>query len=128
MKIAEVVATYPPRFGGMGGVHQFVRIGPLVMVSAMAKVVQDVVPFCLVDGNPAVPVTVNKIGLERSGRSPETIQAITKAFKLLFRSNLTLDAAVVQIRQQCGDVEEIRLFIQFATSSERGLARPKAGE
>ncbi|MBT4815780.1 MAG: acyl-ACP--UDP-N-acetylglucosamine O-acyltransferase, partial [Lentisphaerae bacterium] len=114
-------------FGGMGGVHQFVRIGTMVMVSATAKVVQDVLPFCLVDGNPAVPVTINKVGLERNGKSPETIDAIQKAYRTVFRANLTVDAAVNQLREAYPGVEEVERIAHFAETSERGLSRPKSG-
>jgi len=60
--------------GGMCAVHQFCRVGKLAMIAGCAKVVQDVPPFMLVDGNPAETCTVNKVGLERNG-VPEAIQS-----------------------------------------------------
>lgn len=114
-------------FGGIGGVHQFVRIGAMSMISATAKVVQDVLPFCLVDGNPAVPVTINKVGLERNGKSPEVIDIVQKAYRTIFRANLTIEAAVTQLREAYPDVEEVERIVRFAEASERGLARPKSG-
>ena len=113
-------------FGGVGGVHQFVKIGCMAMVGATAKVVQDVAPFCLVEGNPAVPVSVNKIGMRRNGKSEEVIKAVVQAYRLLFRSNLTVEAAAEQIRDKCGGSAEIQHLIEFIQTSERGLARPKA--
>ena len=112
-------------FGGMVGVHQFVRIGTVAMVSATAKVVQDVLPFCLVDGNPAGTVTVNRVGMERNGRSPEAIGYVERAFRLLFRSNLTLENALSQLGEELGHVADIHRMIEFAQAGERGLARPK---
>lgn len=112
-------------FGGMVGVHQFVRIGTVAMVSATAKVVQDVLPFCLVEGNPAGAVTVNRVGLERNGRSPETIACVERAYRVLFRSNFTLARALEQLREELGHVEDVNRMIEFAQSSERGVARPR---
>jgi len=112
-------------FGGMAGVHQFVRIGTTAMVSATAKVIQDVAPFCLVDGNPAVPVGVNKIGMQRNGRSEEAIAAVGRAYKTLFRANLTLEAALQRLSAEQGDVPEIEHMVRFIQGSERGLARPR---
>jgi UDP-N-acetylglucosamine acyltransferase len=112
--------------GGMGGVHQFVKIGDMCMVGATCKLVQDLVPYSLADGNPAEPVTVNKVGMQRHGISAETISQVQKAHKLLFRSNLTTEAALKEI-ETLGDSPEIRNLVDFVKSAERGLARPKKG-
>ena len=121
----HVVVEDAAVFGGMVGVHQFVRIGTVAMVGATAKVVQDVLPFCLVDGNPAGVVTVNRVGLERNGRPPEAIGHVERAFRLLFRANLTLETALSQLCEELGHVEDVTRMIEFAQASERGLARPK---
>lgn len=113
-------------FGGMGGVAQFNRVGCLSMVGATSKVVQDVAPFCLVDGAPAVPVTVNKVGMERAGLAPETIKAVTHAFKLFFRSNLIATDALARLRREFPGVPEVAHFVEFVEHSKRGVARPKA--
>ena len=112
-------------FGGMVGVHQFVRIGTMAMVGATAKVVQDVLPYCLVDGNPAGPVTINRVGMERNGKSPEATACAERAFRILFRSSLTLEKALSELRQELGHLEEASRMIEFAQRSERGLARPR---
>lgn len=57
--------------GGMTGIHQFVKVGKGSMVGGMSKIVQDVCPFCIVDGNPAHAVGLNVIGLSRNGVAPE---------------------------------------------------------
>jgi len=113
-------------FGGLGGIHQFVRIGEGAMVSATAKVVQDVVPYCLADGNPASIVSVNKIGMRRHGHDDEAVRAVSQAFKLLFRSNMTLEKASSRIRETLGTVPEVQHMLDFAAASERGLARPRS--
>jgi UDP-N-acetylglucosamine acyltransferase len=112
-------------FGGLGGAVQFVKIGQMAMIGATAKVVQDIVPFCLVEGNPALPVTINKVGMQRNGKSEPTIEAVAKAFRILFRSNLTAEEAVARLQQDFPGVAEIEDIIRFVTASERGVARPK---
>jgi len=112
-------------FGGIGGVHQFVRIGRGAMIGAMAKVVQDVAPFCLVDGNPATPRTINKVGLQRHGFSAEDISAVNTAFKTVFRRNLRLETALEKLEEQFSDNELVNSFVEFLKQpSDRGLARP----
>ncbi len=111
--------------GGMSGVHQFVRIGTGAMIGATAKVVQDVVPFGLVDGNPANLISINKIGMQRHGKDADTIRAVQRAFKLLFRSNLTLDKATAAVQEELGQVPEVQAILDFIAKSERGLTRPK---
>ena len=112
-------------FGGMAGVHQFVRIGTMAMVSATSKVVQDVVPFCLVDGNPAQPVTVNRIGMERNGRDAETIRTVSTAYRILFRTNLKLEDALERLRAEFRGVPDVQTMATFVAESERGVARPR---
>ena len=71
--------------GGLAAVHQFCRIGTMSMIGGCSKVVQDVPPFMLVDGNPAETRTINKVGLERNGVSEEAQAALRQAYKILFR-------------------------------------------
>lgn len=112
-------------FGGLGGVAQFVHIGRLSMIGATAKVVQNIVPFSLTDGNPAEPVAVNRVGMERRGFTPTQIQAVTEAHKILFRANLLTEPALARLEQELGSVAEVRQIIDFVRKSERGIARPK---
>ena len=113
--------------GGMCAVVQFVRIGRMAMIGAYSKLVQDIPPFMLADGAPAAPVTINKVGLERNRIPAETIQALGKVYRLFFRSNLTTEAALEQIQGALGNIAEVRHFMDFIRTSQRGIARPAAG-
>jgi UDP-N-acetylglucosamine acyltransferase len=113
-------------FGGMCGVHQFVRIGTMAMIGATSKTAQDVAPYCLVDGNPAAAVSINKIGLKRSGMSDALIQQINMAYKIIFRSGLPLETALARLQDEFSGIAEIEHMADFIRGSERGLARPKA--
>jgi len=113
-------------FGGMVGVHQFVHIGAMAMIGAMAKVGQDVAPFALVDGIPAIPRGINKVGMERNGFAADEIRAMTQSHRLLFRSNLTVTDAVEQMLAEYGHYETVQHLASFAVASRRGLARASA--
>ncbi len=71
-------------FAGYVAVHQFCRIGKLSMIGGCSKIVQDVPPFMIVDGNPGETRTINKVGLERNGVSDDAQNALKRAYKILF--------------------------------------------
>lgn len=110
-------------FGGMAAVHQFCRIGKMSIIGGCSKVVQDVPPFMLVDGNPAQTRTVNKVGMERNGISAEAQSAMKHAFKILFREGLTISNALARIEAELPPLPEIKHLVEFARSSERGLSK-----
>ncbi len=109
--------------GGLSAVHQFCRIGRLAMIAGCAKVVQDVPPFMLVDGNPAETRAVNKVGLERNGVSAEAQAALRQAHKILFRDGLTIPNALARIESELPPVPEVQHLVQFVRTSERGVTR-----
>jgi len=109
--------------GGMSGTHQFCKIGSMAMVGATSKVVQDVMPFVIYDGNPGRPRVINKIGLERNGRTKEEIREVHRAFKLFFRSELSLEEAVAKIKSELTITKDVQTMLDFVERSNRGLAR-----
>jgi len=109
--------------GGMSAVHQFCRVGRMSIIGGCSKVVQDVPPFMLVDGNPGETRAVNKIGMERNGISEEAQSAIRQAFKILFREGLTVSNAVQKIESELPKLPEILHLVQFVRTSERGISK-----
>jgi UDP-N-acetylglucosamine acyltransferase len=109
--------------GGLTAVHQFCRIGRFAITGGCSKIVQDVPPFLIADGNPAVIRGVNLIGLERAGFTPETIKAIKEAFRLIYRSKLNTRQAIEAARKQIEPREEITQLIEFIEKSARGIVR-----
>lgn len=83
--------------GGMTAIHQFCVIGAHVMVGGCSGVAQDVPPFVIAQGNHATPFGVNAIGLKRRGFDKDEMQAIRNAYKILYRSEKTLDEAKAEI-------------------------------
>lgn len=108
--------------GGLAGIHQFCRIGKHSMTGGCSKVVRDVPPFMLADGNPAKTRAINKIGLERHGFVAETQNTLRQAHKILFRSSLNTSDAAAQIQKELPISPEIRHLLQFIQNSQRGLA------
>ena len=109
--------------GGLAAVHQFCRIGRMSIIGGCSKVVQDVPPFMLVDGNPAETRTVNKVGLERNNVSEEVQNTLKQAFKILFRDGLTSSNALARIEAELLSAPELQHLVQFVRTSERGVSK-----
>jgi len=109
--------------GGLAAVHQFCRIGEMAIIGGCAKVVQDIPPYMIADGNPAVTRGVNKVGLQRNGVPEQTQKALREAYKIVFRSGLTVSNALDKVRSEVPPSKEIDHFINFCRTSERGIAR-----
>ena len=101
------------------GVHQFVRMGRYAMVGGKSKIVQDVPPFFITDGNPPRVRGINSVGLRRAGFSAETRLALKEAYQLLFRSGIPLDTALDRM-EQLND-ENVAHLINFLRGSKRGF-------
>jgi len=109
--------------GGLAAVHQFCRIGKGSIIGGCSKVVQDVPPFMLADGNPATTRTINKEGLRRNGVSDETQAALKQAFKLLIREKLTISNALDRIEAELPKSDELNHLVSFVRTSERGIGK-----
>ena len=109
--------------GGLAAVHQFCRIGKMSMIGGCSKIVQDVPPFMIVDGNPGETRTINKVGMERHGVSEEAQNALRQAYKILFREGLTIPNAVVKIESELPKLPEVLHLLNFVRTSERGISK-----
>ena len=112
--------------GGLTAVHQFCRIGKHAITGGCSKIVQDVPPFMVADGNPAEIRSINSIGLQRRGFSQEQIKSLKDAYKIIFLRNLTISDAVTQLKEMAAQYSEsspIQELIDFVVSSERGIIR-----
>lgn len=109
--------------GGLTGVHQFARVGAHCMVGFGYRVTQDVPPFLMVAGEPMRPMGINRKGLERRGFSEEAMDGLKSAFRILYRSNLSLSEAVTRIELELNGCKEVGTMVDFVRQSERGLVR-----
>lgn len=109
--------------GGMSAVHQFCRVGTMAITGGVSKIVQDVPPYMLVDGNPAVVRALNKVGLERNGVSEEAQTALKQAHRILFREGLTIPNALAKVEKEVPGLPEVQHLVKFIRASERGITR-----
>lgn len=113
---------------GLTGVHQFVKIGRNAFVGGASKVVQDVPPFVIVDGHPAKVCGLNSVGMARAGISELARRNLKKAYRILYRSNLTLPQAIAVMEQELDSCEEVEHFLRFLRNAERGICRGRREE
>jgi UDP-N-acetylglucosamine acyltransferase len=109
--------------GGLAAVHQFCRIGKMSIIGGCSKVVQDVPPFMLADGNPAETRTINKVGMERNGVSEEAQTNLKQAYKILFREGLTISNALLRIESELPALPEVVWLLEFVRASQRGISK-----
>ena len=109
--------------GGLSAVHQFTKIGAHCFIANNAAVTRDVPPYVMAVGQPAEPHSVNSEGLKRRGFSPEQILNIRRAYRLLYRSGLKLQAATQELEKVAVTQAEIRPFVEFIKRSERSIVR-----
>jgi UDP-N-acetylglucosamine acyltransferase len=105
------------------GVHQFCRIGRNALVAGLAKVVQDALPFCISDGNPARARGLNLVGLRRAGFKAPEIAALKEAYRLLYQKVPLKEALEKMEKSSSAAVKELAAFI---AQSKRGFAHPQA--
>jgi UDP-N-acetylglucosamine acyltransferase len=108
---------------GLSGVHQFTRIGAHSFIGGASGVARDVPPYTLANGNHAKLFGLNLIGLQRRNFSEQTIKALKDAYKIVFRSDLLLEAALDKAQKEVEDLPEVRHFLAFIKNSERGVCR-----
>lgn len=109
--------------GGLSAIHQFVRIGAYAFIGGASGIPQDVVPYVSAVGNRARLFGLNLVGLKRHNFSDETIRALKRAYRLLFRSGLRLQEAVARIEEEVGKTPEVAHLLDFIRKSQRGILR-----
>ncbi|MFI5335734.1 MAG: acyl-ACP--UDP-N-acetylglucosamine O-acyltransferase [Opitutales bacterium] len=108
--------------GAKSGVHQFCRVGTHAMLGAMSKIVQDVPPYIIADGAPAIARSINKIGLERHDFSPERLEAIKHAFRIFYRAGYNRSQAFENMHKHAlASRPDFQHFLAFVEQSERGV-------
>ena len=107
---------------GGAAVHQFCRIGTLAMIGGLARVTMDVPPYMLLEGNSTIRA-INRVGIQRSGMSPEAQTAIKQTYKAFYRSGLPMTHAIELIDKE-SSFPEVRRFVDFVKGpSKRGISK-----
>ena len=109
--------------GGLVGVHQFVRLGCHSIIGGGSGVNKDVPPYMMANGQRAKLYGLNTTGLQRHHFSEEALTNLKKAYRIIFRSGLTLEKASDQLAHEVENSPEVKHLIHFIESSERGITR-----
>lgn len=110
--------------GAFSAVHQFCRVGEHAFIGGATIATQDVLPFVKTVGSrPPSTYGINTIGLQRRGFTPETIDALNKAYRILVRSKLPLEEALAKIEAELGSHPEARYLVDFVRGAKRGVIR-----
>jgi len=109
--------------GGLTAIHQFCRIGRFAILGGCTKIVQDVPPFMIADGNPAEVRGINKVGMERHDFPADTLRELKEAYRILYRSALNTKQAAEQIGEKLKPTPEICQLLEFLATTERGITR-----
>jgi UDP-N-acetylglucosamine acyltransferase len=111
---------------GLSAVHQFCRIGAHAIIGGCAKIVQDVPPYLIVDGNPAHLRGVNHVGLERRGFAEAEIKALRRAYRVLADKTLNFSQAVEKIEaSEDATNTHVKVLTEFLRTTQRGVIRPE---
>ena len=109
--------------GGLSAVHQFVRIGTHAYIGGKTGVTKDVPPYMLVSGHRAKLYGLNTIGLKRKNFPRTVLKILKQCYRMLFLSERTLKETLEAAESQFGDVEEVRILVDFIRGSQRGITR-----
>jgi UDP-N-acetylglucosamine acyltransferase len=110
--------------GAFCPVHQFCRIGRYAYIGASTVITQDVPPFSkIVTDRETQNFGINAIGLERKGFSPERMEALKRAYRLLLRSKMNTSQALAEMKKSLGDSADVLELVKFIESAERGIVK-----
>lgn len=109
--------------GGFTGVHQFCTVGAHTMTAVGTVLLQDLPPYIMAAGNTAQPYGINAEGLKRRGFSSEALQALKRAYRILYKSGLMLEEAKVKLQEEAKQHPEVQRFVDFLAVAKRGIIR-----
>ena len=110
---------------GFSMVYQYCVIGAYSFLTGGTGIVKDVLPYLTVSGSArdASVFGLNSVGLKRNGFSDETLEYLKRAYKIIFRQNLTVVQAIEELQTMVTECPEIQLMIAALEKSERGITR-----
>jgi UDP-N-acetylglucosamine acyltransferase len=110
--------------GGLSAIHQFCRVGAYAIIGGLSGVLMDIPPYTKAQGDRAKLFGLNTVGLKRANFSEETLKALKKAYRIIFRSSLTLEKAMKKVGEdESSQAPEVQHLLQFIQHSKRGISR-----
>jgi UDP-N-acetylglucosamine acyltransferase len=110
---------------GFSGVHQFCHVGSYAMTAMYSVVNMDVPAYVMMQGYPARPRGMNIEGMKRRGYSRDLIRTLREAYRIVYRSGLTLEEALARLNPMADDNAEVKLFVDSLQAGNRGIARER---
>lgn len=107
--------------GGLTPVHQFCKIGEHSLVGGGLRVVQDIPPYIIANGQPLKFSGINSLGLRRRDFNINQRKNIKQAYKIIYNSNLNRTQALDKLIQDFSFINEIKVIVKFIKNSDRGL-------
>ena len=108
---------------GYSLIHQFCDVGEHSFTSFASHVNQSIPPYVTVSGEKARAKGVNTEGLKRRGYTPEQIQQVRRAYKVLYRSGLPLEEARAQLAEMAEGHDEIKPLVDFLETTVKSFIR-----
>lgn len=105
--------------GGVA-VHHYTSIGAFSFVGGLSRVLHDVPPFMLCEGMPARPRCINVVALKRNQFSPEAIECLAEAHRLIYRARVGLDNAREILRSNDQLAPQVTQLLEFIQSQQEG--------
>lgn len=112
-------------------VHKLVTVGACAFVTAQARILHDVPPFMLVDGQPARVRSIHAVGLKRLRLDKPAIEALHEAHRLLFRARMAPRQATDVLTAHGQWTPEVQSLLAFMTAQQagrHGRARERRGQ
>ncbi|MCP4694218.1 MAG: acyl-ACP--UDP-N-acetylglucosamine O-acyltransferase [Desulfobacterales bacterium] len=109
--------------GGLVAIHQFVRVGDYAYIGGKSAIPKDIPPYVMASGDRATLRGLNTVGLKRMGFSKNTLSALKKVYRIIFRIGITLNEAIERVNAEVEPLPEVVNFIEFIKSSTRGITR-----
>jgi len=110
--------------GGLAAIHQFCRVGTHAFIGGVSGILLDIPPYTKAQGDRAKLFGLNTIGLKRAKFSEETLKALKKAYRIIFRSSLTLEKAIKRLGEdEISQTPEVQHLLDFIQHSKRGITR-----
>ena len=104
-------------------VHQFCHIGAHSFAAMGTAIGKDVPAFVTAAGNPGEARSMNFEGMRRRGFSDDAMHALRRAYKMVYRNGLTVEAALLELTDLCNEFPEVNLFCDSIRNSTRGIIR-----
>ena len=109
--------------GGFTLVHQFCRIGAYSFSAFSSTIAKDLPPYMMVSRESAKAHGLNREGLKRHGCNPKTIDLLRRAYRVLYRENLSVAESLARLREMVEECPEVQRLVDFVAQSTRGIIR-----